>query len=50
MTESATIEMCKCHCGHKWLPRVPEPQKCPKCGIREWREPKPYVKENHDSD
>lgn len=24
-------------CGHRWVARVIEPQKCPACGMREWR-------------
>ena len=28
---------CK-RCGHAWLPRTSNPQKCPKCGSYKWNE------------
>ena len=43
MTTLQTLTECVCqrpNCGKRWYARVPEPQKCPKCGSREWREPK----------
>lgn len=30
---------CK-RCGHSWLPRTDNPQKCPKCGSYRWNVPK----------
>ncbi len=32
----------KCQrCGARWLPRVPEPVRCPRCQSVKWREAKP---------
>ena len=27
-------------CGYEWIPRVPDPRSCPKCGSLRWDEPK----------
>lgn len=29
------------NCGHEWLPRVPDPRICPKCGSVRWDRPHP---------
>jgi len=28
---------CK-RCGHKWIPRVPNPRRCPKCLRYDWND------------
>ena len=28
-------------CGHKWVPRIPDPRICPKCGSYRWDTPRP---------
>ncbi len=28
------------HCGAKWIPRTPNPKKCPDCTSRLWNKPK----------
>ena len=36
--ERVTEYDCKCtRCGHAWKSRVPEPMKCPNCGVNGWR-------------
>lgn len=30
-------DCCCGKCNHKWLPRTPKPQKCPKCGTYQWK-------------
>ncbi|QGH73182.1 MAG: hydrogenase/urease nickel incorporation protein [Siphoviridae sp. ctjeG17] len=27
------IRECTCKCGYGWVPRVPQPKKCPRCGV-----------------
>ncbi len=41
--QSLPIKACK-QCGHKWIPRVPRPQRCPKCLSYDWDKD---VKENN---
>ncbi len=37
-TERVTEYDCQCtRCGHAWKSRVPEPVKCPGCGVNGWR-------------
>ena len=33
--QSLPTKICK-KCGHEWIPRVPNPQRCPKCLSRDW--------------
>jgi len=34
-----SMKQCKkTTCLHQWLSRTPEPQECPKCKSRTWRE------------
>ncbi|MBA7662844.1 hypothetical protein ES703_70877 [subsurface metagenome] len=35
LPESLPTKTCK-RCGHKWIPRVPNPQRCPKCLSYDW--------------
>lgn len=40
-----TTQLLTClRCGHKWLPRVPDPATCPKCKAYEWRTPRKETK------
>ena len=32
-------------CGHTWIARTTKPQKCPKCGNRDWDKPRPEREE-----
>jgi len=38
---SITLLIYTClRCGHRWHPRVPEPQQCPRCHSILWRKAK----------
>ena len=33
------------HCGHTWIPRVPNPRRCPNCTSTTWARPRPEKEE-----
>ncbi len=34
--EHPLLELICKRCGHKWIPRVPKPRRCPKCLAYDW--------------
>lgn len=41
MIQDLAIPVLEClRCGHRWIPRVPGPARCPKCQSRDWNQPK----------
>ena len=46
-TMTVTLTILKCHavrrdgevCGHRWIPRISNPNMCPKCKSPKWSKP-----------
>ncbi len=45
--QSLPTKTCK-NCGHEWIPRVPNPQRCPKCLTYDWDKAEEEVKGSNE--
>ena len=43
--QSLPTKTCK-NCGHEWIPRVPNPRRCPKCLSYDWDKEKEVEEDN----